>query len=225
MSYTELIGGIGGFTALLHAAREGHVETARALVAAGAPVDQVSGGDHTSPMLIATINGHFDLALVLLESGADPTLASDAGTTPLYASLNVHWAPKARYPQPGAQKQQEASYLEFMRTMLRQIIEDMEWTVSGEACDGQEAIDQYRLVKPDLVLLDITMPNLDGTEALKSILAEDPQAQIVMITALGQKDQVLNAIKTGARDFIIKPFDHERVSETLTRILSPSPVA
>jgi len=118
MSYTELIGGIGGFTALVHAAREGHIETVRALVAGGAPVDQVSGGDHSSPMLIATINGHFDLALVLLEAGADPTLASDAGTTPLYASLNVHWAPKARYPQPGAQKQQDAGYLEFMRTML-----------------------------------------------------------------------------------------------------------
>ena len=113
---------------------------------------------------------------------------------------------------------------EFMRVMLRQIIEDLEWTVSGEACDGQEAIAQYRQLQPDLVLLDITMPNLDGTEALKAILEEDPQAQIVMITALGQKDQVLNAIKAGARDFIIKPFDHDRVADTLTRILSPSPV-
>ena len=114
---------------------------------------------------------------------------------------------------------------EFMRAMLRQIIEDMEWTVAGEAGDGKEAIAQYRKLRPDLVLLDITMPNLDGTEALKAILAEDPQAQVVMITALGQKDQVLNAIKTGARDFIIKPLDHDRVTDTLTGILSPSSVA
>ena len=114
---------------------------------------------------------------------------------------------------------------EFMRAMLRQIIEDMEWTVAGEAGDGKEAIAQYRKLRPDLALLDITMPNLDGTEALKAILAEDPQAQVVMITALGQKDQVLNAIKTGARDFIIKPFDHDRVADTLARILSPRSVA
>ncbi len=113
----------------------------------------------------------------------------------------------------------------FMRAMLRQIIEDMEWTVAGEAHDGTEAIAQYRKLQPDLVLLDITMPKLDGTEALKSILKEDPQAQVVMITALGQKDQVLNAIKAGARDFIIKPFDHDRVAETLSGILDPTPVA
>ncbi|MEN8005667.1 MAG: response regulator [Candidatus Krumholzibacteriota bacterium] len=114
---------------------------------------------------------------------------------------------------------------EFMRDMLRQIIEDMGWTVAGEAGDGTEAITQYRKIKPDLLLLDITMPNLDGTQALKTILADDPHAQIVMITALGQKDQVLDAIKAGARDFIIKPFDHDRVADTLHRILAPSPVA
>ena len=113
---------------------------------------------------------------------------------------------------------------EFMRAMLRQIIEDMEWTIAGEACDGKEAIAQYRQFRPDLVLLDITMPNLDGTEALEAILAEDPQAQVVMITALGQKDQVLKAIKAGARDFIIKPFDQERVQDTLTRLMPPCPI-
>ena len=114
---------------------------------------------------------------------------------------------------------------EFMRAILGEIIEDMEWTVAGEASDGKEAIAQYRKLRPDLVLLDITMPNLDGTEALKAILAEDPQAQVVMITALGQKDQVLNAIKAGARDFIIKPFDHDRVAHTLAGILSTNPVS
>lgn len=114
---------------------------------------------------------------------------------------------------------------EFMRNNLRQIIEDLGWSVTGEAADGHEAIALYRESGPDLVLLDITMPNLDGTEALKAILAEDPQAQVVMITAPGQKGQVLEAIKAGARDFIIKPFDHDRVAETLSGILSPCPVA
>ena len=113
---------------------------------------------------------------------------------------------------------------DFMRSMLRQIIEDMGWSVIAEAADGHEAIEKYRTCRPDLVLLDITMPNLDGPEALRSILAENSEAQVVMITALGQKDQVLQAIKAGARDFIIKPFDHDRVADTLERILAPNPV-
>jgi two-component system chemotaxis response regulator CheY len=113
---------------------------------------------------------------------------------------------------------------EFMRSMLRQIIEDMGWSVVAEAADGHEAIEKYRSCRPDLVLLDITMPNLDGPEALRSILTENSEAQVVMITALGQKDQVLQAIKAGARDFIIKPFDHDRVADTLERILVASPV-
>ena len=102
---------------------------------------------------------------------------------------------------------------EFMRVMLRDILEDMNLVVAGEAADGQEAVQQYAKLDPDLVLLDITMPNTDGLEALSQILALDPQAQVVMITALGQKQQVLSAIKAGARDFIIKPFDQERVTE------------
>ena len=108
---------------------------------------------------------------------------------------------------------------EFMRVMLRDILEDMNLVVAGEAADGQEAVQQYAKLDPDLVLLDITMPNTDGLEALSQILALDPQAQVVMITALGQKQQVLSAIKAGARDFIIKPFDQERVTETINRLL------
>jgi len=108
---------------------------------------------------------------------------------------------------------------EFMRVMLRDIIEDMDMTVAGEAGDGREAIQLYDQIQPDLVLMDITMPVMDGTEALKNILQSDPEANVVMITALGQKEQVLAAIKTGARDFIIKPFDQERVQDTLQRVL------
>ena len=118
LGYGDLIGGHGGLTALLHAAREGHAGTVRALIEAGADVNQVSGGDHTSPMLIAMINGHFDLAMELLEAGADPQLASAAGATPLFAALNAHWAPKSRYPQQHAYGQQRHGYLDVMRRLL-----------------------------------------------------------------------------------------------------------
>ena len=118
LGYADLVGTHGGLTALLLAARDGHAGTALALIAGGADVNQVSAADGTSPLLIACINGHFDLALRLLESGADPALASDAGATPLYGALNMHWAPKARHPQPTDHLQQTASYLDVMRAVL-----------------------------------------------------------------------------------------------------------
>lgn len=118
LSYGDLVGGYGGLTALLHAAREGHVAAALALLEAGSDINRLSGGDHTSPLLIATINGHFDLALLLLDRGADPHLASDAGAAPLYATLNTHWAPKARYPQQQAYQQQQVTYLNVMEALL-----------------------------------------------------------------------------------------------------------
>ncbi|MBU2499792.1 response regulator [bacterium] len=111
---------------------------------------------------------------------------------------------------------------EFMRVMLRDIVEDMGLVVVGEAGDGEEAVKQFERLRPDLVLLDITMPTLDGTEALKDILNVDGDARVIMITALGQKEQVIAALKAGARDFIIKPFDQERVTETLEHLLATS---
>lgn len=118
LSYADLVGHHGGLTALLHAVREGHVESVMALLEAGADINQPSAGDHTPPMLMAMLNGHFDLALSLLALGADPGLASDAGTTPLYAALNVHWAPKSRYPQQHVYRQQRANYMDVMRAVL-----------------------------------------------------------------------------------------------------------
>ncbi len=118
LSYGELVGGHGGMSALLHAAREGHTETVLALLDGGADIDGVSGGDHTSPILIAMINGHFDLAMRLFELGADPHLASDAGTTPLFAAINAHWAPKSRYPWQHAFEQQRLTYLDVMKRLL-----------------------------------------------------------------------------------------------------------
>ncbi len=117
-SHGELIGGHGGLTALLHAARAGQTEAALALLEAGADVNHVSEGDHTSPLLIASLNGHFDLALELLARGADPNLASDAGTAPLYAAINLQWAPKSLYPQPKSHLRQDATYLEYMKALL-----------------------------------------------------------------------------------------------------------
>ncbi|MHC5062568.1 MAG: ankyrin repeat domain-containing protein [Planctomycetota bacterium] len=117
-TFAQLVGAQGGLSALHHAAREGHLESVALLLEAGADIDQVTGGDASSPMLLAAINGHFDLVLVLLAAGADPNLASQAGTTPLYAVLNTHWAPKARYPQQRAYEQQEADYIQVMERLL-----------------------------------------------------------------------------------------------------------
>ncbi|MYB07342.1 MAG: hypothetical protein F4Y24_13405 [Gemmatimonadetes bacterium] len=118
LSYGELVGGHGGLTALLHAVREGHAETALALIDGGADINQVSAGDGTSPILMATINGHYDLAMRFLELGADPTIASHAGATPLFAAINTHWAPKSRYPQQHIYMQQDHTYLEVMEKLL-----------------------------------------------------------------------------------------------------------
>jgi ankyrin repeat protein len=116
--YNELVGSSGGLTPLMLAVRQGHREAVLALLAAGADVNQVSAGDKTSPLLIATINGRFDLARFLLEQGADPKRAADNGVTPLYAALNVQWAPKALYPQPRAHLQQQTTHLELMKALL-----------------------------------------------------------------------------------------------------------
>ncbi len=117
-SYNELIGTQGGHSALILAARGGYMDAAKILVAAGADVNQISKGDKTSPMLIAAINGYFDLAKWFLDQGANPNAAADNGVTPLYAALNVTWAPRALYPQPRAFNQQQITYLEFMKALL-----------------------------------------------------------------------------------------------------------
>jgi len=118
-SYGDLVGSKGGNTALLLAVRDGQTAAVNALLMAGAKVNHASAGDSTTPLLMAAINGRFDLAKTLLDRGADPKLASTANATPLYAVINVVWAPKAAYPQPVAQYQSTVSYLELMEALIK----------------------------------------------------------------------------------------------------------
>ncbi len=114
----ELVAAQGGLTPLLFAVRQGYTDSVQALITAGADVNQISAGDKTSPLLMAVINGQFDVAMYLLDKGANPKLASENGATPLYAALNVEWAPKALYPQPRAYAEQKVSYLDVMKALL-----------------------------------------------------------------------------------------------------------
>ena len=88
-----------------------------------------------------------------------------------------------------------------------------------EATNGAEALEKYKECRPDCVLLDITMPKMDGIVALQEILKIDPSARVAMVTALGQKSIVMNAIKAGARDFVTKPFDGDRVLDTVQKLI------
>ena len=117
-NYTELVGFWGGLAPMHMAARQGEIESVKALMEAGADVNQRGAGDPVTPLLIATMNGHFDLAKYLLDKGADPNLTQSNGAAPLYAALNCQWAAKALYPQPRAYEQQHTSYLELMQALL-----------------------------------------------------------------------------------------------------------
>lgn len=118
LTSAQQIGKQGGFSALHYAAREGHRSTAALLVDGGADLNQPTAGDRSSPMLVAVINGNYDLARDLLERGADPNLLSDDGAGPLFATLNIEWSLRTWYPQPQAFRQQDTDYLEFMRLLL-----------------------------------------------------------------------------------------------------------
>ncbi len=107
----------------------------------------------------------------------------------------------------------------FMRMMIRDILTKNGYNVAGEAKDGLEAIDKYNQVKPDLVLMDITMPEMDGICALKKIKEKDPGAQVIMCSAMGQQAMVIESIRAGAKDFIVKPFQADRVIEAVKKII------
>ena len=112
------VGGMGGLSPLHHAVRQGNIEAVKALLDGGAKIDDTTSVDRTTPLLMATINGQFDVALELIKRGANPNFASTAGMTPLYATINAQWAPKSRYPQPQAIQTQRAPYLDVMEALL-----------------------------------------------------------------------------------------------------------
>jgi two-component system chemotaxis response regulator CheY len=108
----------------------------------------------------------------------------------------------------------------FMRMMLKGILEKNGYMVVAEAVNGKDALSKYLEHKPDIVTMDITMPEVDGIGAVKSIRAVDPKARIVMCSAMGQQAMVIEAIQAGALDFIVKPFAEGRVVEALAKVLS-----
>lgn len=108
----------------------------------------------------------------------------------------------------------------FMRSFLSNIILESGHEVIAEASNGQEAVQMFKRVRPDIITMDITMPDMDGISAIKHILNLDPKAKIIMCSAMGQQKMVLDAIAAGAKDFIIKPFQKDRVMESITNILS-----
>lgn len=107
----------------------------------------------------------------------------------------------------------------FMRMMLKDIVVKAGHEFAAEACDGNEALEKYKELRPDIVTMDITMPNCDGLEAVSNITAEFPDAKIIMVSAMGQQGMVLDAIKRGAKDFIIKPFQAEEVANSISNVL------
>ncbi|NLL05144.1 MAG: response regulator [Clostridiaceae bacterium] len=108
----------------------------------------------------------------------------------------------------------------FMRTLLKKMIEEVEgYKVVGEGANGYDAIDLARLHQPDVMTLDITMPELDGINAVKDILKYSPETRIIMVSAMGQQSMVIEAIKLGAKDFVVKPFEKSRVIQAISNVI------
>ena len=107
----------------------------------------------------------------------------------------------------------------FMRMMIKDILTKNGYEIAGEAENGQKAVEKYNETKPDLVLMDITMPEMDGIQALKKIKEGDPNACVIMCSAMGQQAMVIEAIQSGAKDFIVKPFQAERVLEAVKNVV------
>ncbi|MEG6584647.1 response regulator [Dendrosporobacter sp. 1207_IL3150] len=108
----------------------------------------------------------------------------------------------------------------FMRMMLKKVLIENGHEIVAEAGDGKQAVQMYRQHKPDLITMDITMPNMDGIEAVRIIHDENPLVRIIMVTALGQKAIITDALKAGASDFIVKPFNSDQVVETIRKVLA-----
>jgi two-component system, chemotaxis family, chemotaxis protein CheY len=108
----------------------------------------------------------------------------------------------------------------FMRMMIKDILRKGGYEVIGEAEDGSKAVEKFKELRPDLVTMDITMPDMDGISAVKEIRKVDPGAMIIMCSAMGQQAMVIDAIQAGAKDFVVKPFQPERVLEAVRKVLA-----
>ena len=106
----------------------------------------------------------------------------------------------------------------FMRMTLKNILEKHNYEVVAEAEDGKQAIELYQQHAPGLVTMDITMPNMDGLTATKEIMSKDPNATIIVVSAMGQKSLVIDALNAGAKDFVVKPFQPDRIEEALQKV-------
>lgn len=107
----------------------------------------------------------------------------------------------------------------FMRMMIKDILTKNGYNVAGEAENGMKAVEKFKEVNPDLVLMDITMPEMDGIQALKEIKKLDDGAKVIMCSAMGQQAMVIESIQAGAKDFIVKPFQAERVIEAVKKVV------
>ena len=107
----------------------------------------------------------------------------------------------------------------FMRMMIKDILTKNGYNVAGEAENGLKAVEKYNETKPDLVMMDITMPEMDGIQALKKIKETDPSATVIMCSAMGQQAMVIESIQAGAKDFIVKPFQQDRVLEAVKKVI------
>lgn len=108
----------------------------------------------------------------------------------------------------------------FMRMMIKDVLVKNGFTIAGEAENGLKAVEKYKELSPELVIMDITMPEVDGIQAVKEIKKINPSAKIIMCSAMGQQAMVIEAIQAGAKDFIVKPFQAERIIEAVKKVLS-----
>lgn len=108
----------------------------------------------------------------------------------------------------------------FMRKILKELLVNNGYEVVGEAENGKVAVEKYDMLKPDLILMDITMPEMDGITALNKIMEKDSNAKVIICSAMGQENMVISAIRGGAKDFIVKPFENERVTQAIANVIA-----
>lgn len=107
----------------------------------------------------------------------------------------------------------------FLRRKMRQVLEKFGYPVAGEAVDGADALAQYQRLGPSLVTMDVVMPRMDGIEAVRSIRRVDPHAKVIMVTSLGNQDKVLESLRAGAANFVVKPFTEHQLIRVIRRVL------